>query len=288
MSKKLYKVIEAVDLFDENGSIPERYLLFMDSDGNQIKKFFPKYRTTLFFEGELYDWYGHKVMLGSSIAKIIKPFGYFGNSSDNPKEQFLVTRYGGKCLALATLCRHEEKTCLSNTLENYKHNLLHRNYASTQMLKPLDWSFRELVDLSSTCFGKYFMCANEYTIFAGVDDYISEKNRPLVTEYVRHANTGSLFPSTWFARGHTYDRLLEHRVVEDRGRALMHFAKTGYIYANYLIGNLVISNHGEKITATFPVPDKNGNNRISTDSDVIKLHCATSTDCLYWYYDPEP
>lgn len=285
MSEKLYRLTKAVDTFDGKSSIPKRCLVFEGPDGPH-KVFFPKNRTTLFFKDELYDWYGHKVTLSNNIKKVLQPFGYFGNSFDSPKEQFLVVITGNR-LALATLCHHERATYLSNTLEDFKHGLLHHDYASTQILEPLDWYFRKLTDLSSTCFGEHFLCANEYAIFAGVDDCsASPKSHPSFEEYIRPVSSAFRPPSIWFSRGHTYDNLLEHRVVRNRQVALGHFKEAEHTYANYLIGNLVVSNHGEKITATFPIPDKNGNNRISTDSETIKTHC--DTDCLYWYYDPLP
>ena len=101
MSEILYKLEQITESFSEESPIPERSLVFTGPNYPH-KVTFPKDRTTLFFQGKLYDWYGHKVALSDDIAKILKPFGYSYDSQD----QFLVMTDDHR-YALATL--HYEK-----------------------------------------------------------------------------------------------------------------------------------------------------------------------------------
>lgn len=300
MSEKLYKVIEAVDLFNEDNPIPERYLVFEDQDGNTDKVFFPEDRTTLFFKGELYDWYGHKVILSDNIAKILKPFGYIdvGWPNRQTQEKFLVATKDHR-LALATLCRHEQTVhCLSGNISilGFKHSLLYNDFISAPVLKCAKWTFREVLDLSSTCFGRHFDPHSEYAVFVDVDSRdVIEKDCPSLEDYQKNPSKGYGFSSIRFARWHTHDHLLKHNFIANREEILSVYNIAGrkghpgiaYARSNYLLGDLKISKHGEKLTARSPIPDKYGNTRVSTDSEVIK-HCHTWGNQLYWYYDPEP
>lgn len=295
MSEKLYKVVEAVDLFDDGDPIPERYLVFEDQEGNTYKAFFPEDRTTLFFKGELYDWHGHKVALSNNIAKILKPFGYAGQSNSQAQEKFLVTTKDHR-YALATLCHKQAVHYLKDTIPGFKHCLLHNDFACAPFLKSEKWTFREILDLSSTCFGQHFDPHGEYAVFVDVDDYNAiEKNRPSFKDYQKNSSKDCSFSSIRFARGHTHDHLLKHGVAASRDEILSLYnvnwcggcPDIAYNESNYLLGNLEMSKHGEKITAKFPIPDKYGNTRISTDSEIIK-HCHAWANQLFWYYDPEP
>lgn len=295
MSEKLYKVIEAVDLFDEDCPIPERYLVFEDQDGNTNKVFFPEGRTTLFFRNELYDWYGHEVVLSDNIAKILEPFGYAGWSDSRAQEKFLVATKNHR-LALATLCREQTVHWPSGSILGFKHSLLHNDFASVPVLKCAKWTFREVLDLSSTCFRQHFDTDGDYDVFVDVDSRDAiEKDCPSFKDCLKNSPEDCDFSSIRFARKHTHDKLLKHGVAASREEILslsnMHWyggnPVIAYAKSNYLLGDLKISKHGEKLTARFPIPDKYGNTRISTDSEVIK-HCYTGSGQLYWYYDPEP
>lgn len=295
MSEKLYKVVEAVDLFDEDNPIPERYLVFKDQDGYTDKVFFPEDRTTLFFRGELYDWCGHKVVLSDNIAKILEPFGYAGWSDSRAQEKFLVATKNHR-LALATLCHEQTVHCLSGSILGFKHSLLHNDFASVPVLKCAKWTFREVLDLSSTCFRQHFDTDGDYDVFVDVDrrDAI-EKDCPSFKDYLKNSPEDCEFSSIRFARKHTHDELLKHGVAASRDEILSLCnvnwcggrPDIAYNESNYLLGNLEMSKHGEKITAKFPIPDKYGNTRISTDSEIIK-HCHAWANQLFWYYDPLP
>lgn len=292
MSEKLYKLERAIEFFDDESFIPERFLVFMGPDG-PFKLDFPENRTTLFFRGELYDWYGHKVALSDNIVKVLEPFGYYGRSSCSPQEKFLVVTKDHR-YALATLCHKRRSDMNNNTPSEFMHSLLHYDYASIPFLKCLDWSFREFKSLESTCFHDHFMHADEYTVFLDVKGKeCVHKNHPSFAEYLKPSRSDFDFSSIWFTRGNTHDDLLKHLVFGSREIALSIPSyylteitpRANFAEANYLLGDLQISKHGEKITALFPIPDEKGNNRISTDAEIIK-HCAKYHDRLPWYYDP--
>lgn len=294
MSGKLYKVIEAVDLFNEGDLIPERYLVFMDSEGNQTKEFFPKDRTTLFFQGKLYDWYGREVKIPDDV-NIVKPLGYYGGSGyGETLEKFLVL-ISNRQFAFAWLSHSNELPIDQESPMYFKNRLLHARLSYVPSLKLEKWSFQKIVDLQSTCFD-HFKHADEYMALSGVNGAdLSSKNRPSLKNFLSPAEKRFDYPSIWFTHGPTHDRLLEHRILKTRDAILSLYAYdwssnepyAAYIQTNYLLGNLNFSKHGEKMTAKAPIPDEHGNTYISTDSEVIK-HSANFSSHLIWYYDPEP
>lgn len=297
MSEKLYKVIEAVDLFSESNLIPERYLVFIDSEGHQTKEFFLRDRITLFFQGKLYDWYGREVKVPDDVS-ILKPLGYRDDHSlwSSTQEKFLASTPDHR-LAFAWISDSDELPVDPNSPMYYKHRLLHARLSYAPSLKLEKWSFQKIVDLQSTCFN-HFKHAEEYLALSGVSGAdLSSKNRPSLKNFLSPAEKRFDYPSIWFTRGPTHDQLLEHRILKTRDEILSYSPYVrkwsnndpcaAHVQANYLLGDLKFSKHGEKMTAKAPVPDEHGNTCISTDSEVIK-HSANFSSHLIWYYDPEP
>lgn len=292
MTEKLYKVVEAIDHFDEDALIPNRCLVFEDKNGILIKKFFPEDRTTLFFQGDLYDWYGRLVIIPDDV-KILKPFGYCGDRS-SVREKFLVLTQDHR-LAFAWLSYSNELPIDRDTPLYYKHKLLHAKLSYIPSLKLEKWSFQKIADLKSTCFD-HFKHADEYIAISDVNggDAI-HKNRPSLKEFLNPTEKSFNYSSIWFTRGPTHDQLLEHRILKNRDDILSLYAydwsindpRTAYVATNYLLGDLKFSKHGEKMTAKAPIPDEHGNIYVSTDSEVIK-HSTKFSSHLIWYYDPEP
>lgn len=284
MPEKLYKVIKAVDLFEEGDLMPERYLVFMDSEGDQTKEFFPKDRATLFFQGELYDWYGHKVVLSNEITKVLKPFGY----SHDSRDQFLVITKNHR-YALATL--HYEKA--DKLPRNRNHN------PSTPILKCRNWTFEKLANISSTCLDEYFGNSNKCSVFVGANNNSNDNTNSsssYIPYFIKPEESILNLSCTFFMQGPTYQYPLRHKVFIDREKAVIqlchphkeiHWRDDAVTMANYLLGDLQISKHSGKISAIFPVPSQTGNTRISTDSGIIQ-HGIMNHECLYWYYDPKP
>lgn len=118
MSEKLYDKIQTVDIYQIDSPSPHHKLIFSGPNTYQEESF-PENRDTLFFEGNLYDWNGRMVMLGSKqIANVVDHFGYVrmmdipphGYITDKPlerpesiiKDTFLVRLKNGN-LALAVM-----------------------------------------------------------------------------------------------------------------------------------------------------------------------------------------
>lgn len=274
MSEKLYKVIEAVDLFNEYNPIPERYLVFEDQDGNTDKVFFPEDRTTLFFKGELYDWYGRQVKIASDIKRIVEPFGH--RLDNSAYETYFVEKEDGR-LAIADLSTISSSFYNPNFSMPFhiKNTILGNLLLDKQELKCRDWSFEKFFEqpIEDTCF-KVLNYAGKYKILLGVSDKHVPKIHPLIffQPYIER-HTGRMI----------------HLVFKDR-TSFLQCAPEGISSAicstNFLCKHLFISDDGNKATTYLshgydPVFD-----RISTDMEVL-LHAKNS---LYvpWYYDPEP
>ncbi len=73
-------LLKPVTAIDDLGHLGHRTLIF-ESDSHldtaiRVHMHFPKDRSTILYDGKLYDWYGREVTLDPFIARIIKPFGY--------------------------------------------------------------------------------------------------------------------------------------------------------------------------------------------------------------------
>lgn len=278
MSEKLYKVTKAIDYFNDYNLTPDRCLVFMDSNGNRIKKFFPENRTTLFFKGELYDWYGKKVKIANGIKRIIKPFGYeLGNSAH---ETYLVETENEK-LTIANLCTISP--CFYNPdysiPVHVKNEITGGLILNGQELKCPDWYFEEFLEqpIENTCF-KAFNYAYDYKILLGVFSKSLSESYPVILFYpyvARHLEK------------------IVHCVFKDRASILQSPPKELNLngnksifraYTNYLCKKLSFSDDGNK--ATTYLSYNHGFDRISTDTEVL-LH-AKNNQNITWYYDPEP
>lgn len=95
MSEKLnYQLVGAKEIFHDGELIPERALIFEGPNLHEEVSF-PKYGTTLIFDGEIYDWFGRKVIKNKSIVEIIHYLGtLMGNDYSN--ETFIVRDTRGR------------------------------------------------------------------------------------------------------------------------------------------------------------------------------------------------
>lgn len=282
MSEKLYNVIEAVDIFDENSPIPERYLVFMDGDGNQIKEFFPKDRITLFFQGKLYDWYGRKVKLESDITRVISAHGSccgcYG-AGDLSRETFVVQR-SDNSLATATLLYENIPAPIGNCQNLARSDAIEIAYQQPILSIRTKWSFEYGYELSkSIC---YALCeiaknlGNFTSIFANIS-YQDWGNSNDYVAFSPNCITGK--NCCWITNFIMKDRLsLLTTSIED-------ICKNA-IKSDYIRGKLLFSRDGKKIKANSPMPDQNGNTRISADLETISYTKRMYAIC--WYYDPEP
>ena len=292
MSEKLYLAEKAVELLDGDNPIPARYLVF---DG-PVKVFFPEDRTTLFFQGDLYDWYGRKVQLPYDIHSVIGPYGYEDFGQCYAQESFLV-KLKNQRLALANLTYPTDypqfpwQETTSYRQHKYKHKLLHGILAAPPKLELRNWSFQRLVDFSQVGFDSRKL--HDYVAFVGVTGKATIiKNQPSFKGHYKGQLHDTDIPSIWFTCGPTYDCPVEHNIAESRETILRYpspflFSNCPeHVITNYLVGDLTFSEDNTKLSAYSPIPDKTGNNRISTDAEMLN-HCLSGNK-ICWYYDPLP
>lgn len=278
MSEKLYKVVKAIDTFNEDNPIPDRCLIFEDQDGNSAKEFFPEDRTTLFFKGELYDWYGRKVELKGNIAKVLSYYGDAYNSSGYRYETFVTKLADGQ---LAIACLEYKGIDLHKITEQIytKHHVTGDMMFGKPFLNRQSCPFESfyeplnspscLVELNSWLLRnfnlKYKICINSH-----FNCYGNKRIQPI------------LFMSTHLFLNNMHYSLLEHYIFANRDAAL----KSGHPirYVRELFGNLEFSKNGSKMTAYAELANSK-RVRISTDTDVVHKSCKGPY--IYWYLDPE-
>ena len=281
MSEKLYKVEEAVDLFDKNSLIPERYLVFMDSEGHQAKEFFPTDRMTLIFYHKLYDWYGREVELGPGIKQVLAHFGC-RNGKTRAYETFVVERNDGRLAIAALDYKDFQKTTNSNLAKMRTTSLIMvgkpfltcQPKCSFVKIKSSVYCLNEI--------SKWLLQNFGYTCIICLD---------VIPDDQSIGQLGIVFWKT-YERTVT-DHWMTHRFIENRDDILKasdsnlpRGSELGCICGD-ANGNLLFSEDGKKMTAFTKLWHKKDKLvRISTDIDVI-MHTRKSAD-IFWYYDPEP
>lgn len=292
MLEKLYNVIEAVDIFDENSPIPERYLVFMDGDGNQIKQFFPKDRMTLFFEGKLYDWYGREIKPKSGTTKILSHFGCADHHGDGSKyyEAFVVKSKNGR-LSIAELDVSTEERPSKNLPKTTDQNLakIHTLPFAKPSLRTLNWSFKDFQEppIKHHCMhelNKYLQKNFDYTCKICTD---------VISPCVDIKDHSTVFVKTVFQGG---EELFKHCIfdlsdIKDhntsyQGPSDSTLGITAYKMKHMFdcVFGLSFSKDGNKMTAFVESPFGNKKIRVSTRADII---CHPDGQ-IFWYYDPEP
>lgn len=281
MSKKLYEVTKAVDIFNKESPIPERYLIFTGPDG-PYKESFPKNHTALLFKGQLYDWYGKKVKIAHDIEKVIGPFGYGLNNT--AYETYLVKKKDGK-LAIANLttiscCYYNPRYPLST---HAKSEITGSIMINGQELNCKNWSFESLLDspIEDTCF-KVLEGRQKCQILIGV----AFRQPSAITSNIYfwpiiEGHTGAIRHFVFENR----KTIMEHSPIELQAPKVHRL--TNVLSRNYVSNSLTFSNGGNKATTYICIPTGEGISfrRISTDAEVL-LH-AKGNPKIIWYYDPE-
>lgn len=283
MSEKLYEVEKAVDLFNVDSLIPERYLMFMDQEGHQTKEFFPTDRMTLIFNGKLYDWYGREVELGPGIKQVLAHFGC-RNGETRAYETFVVKRNDGRLAIAALDYKDFQKTTNSNLAKM-------RTTSRIMVGKPF------LTCQPKCSFAKIkssVYCLNEINKWLRFEE-LGFQCHILLDVISDDQSIGQLGIVFWKTYERTVtDHWMTHRFIEKRDDILKvsnsnlpRGSELDCIYGD-TNGNLIFSEDGKKMTAFTKLwrHEKGKTIRISTDTDVI-MHTRKSAD-IFWYYDPEP
>lgn len=287
MSKK--KPVRAIDEFMPDGSFT-RSLVFESPKGKtEIIPFPTDSMVIIRTPTELYDWYGRKVKLSPKIHRILRFYGSEANGSlvDSAKELFLAEKANGK-LTLATL-----------TMDRiYDKN---RNF-----LEPIQMPWFKQVRTGCYMNRQPTIVPGEYE-FGQIDNSILET--PVVQAFILglptyyHKDKIDLFTGL---TGGTLDKRYAYTVIRknisssfnwmfscfaENRDAIMHATEEPtHGSANYLLGNITVSEDGTKLSAVSPSRYFRNEERyyrtISTDIEVVKhMYRKDGQSNLWWYYD---
>ncbi|MBR2994014.1 hypothetical protein IKF43_01300 [Candidatus Saccharibacteria bacterium] len=294
MSNK-YQVIGAKEEFRDDNPIPVRSLIFkgihedLSRSPNQ-QVFFSEDRTTLIYNGVLYDWYGREVMLGDNIKKVLRPFGHnVGNAIYS--ETFVVQRKDNK-IAIAILSKDARiYTHFRYPLEiQTKDSILGKMLLENQSLNlRYKWYFKRELDPQKFECLKHSRHTESYRILTGVNYDYSPKERDRIyfcptTEMhfdpISHLIMGDRkkILSTSCGSLLDYDNHMFPNTIKNIG-----IVRTGHLFGPFMYSDP----SGDKISAFFAKRDglKTEFIRISTDTEVLQY--AYNNESLIWYYDPE-
>lgn len=245
-------------------------------DGRKLV--FPKDRVIV-FDGETpYDWYGREVAVDESIKRIIEPLGSYtnGDSYYEAKELYLVERNDGlMAIAGARYLTREEK---GRSMSWHKEVMVGRALMHYMKIIPReDYPFkREAKELYTTpvfqAYLRNMKYPKEIRAFSGV-------------EYTSWSGDEKWF-LTVFHEADEYGSPWQFHYIAPCRDAIMaekNSDKIEYNWVNYLIGDVVVSENGTKMSA-MAFSRQSGLFKISTDVEVIE-HLGKIFG-LYWYVDP--
>lgn len=289
MSKK--KPVRAIDEFMPDGSFT-RSLVFESPKGKtEIVPFPTDSMVIIRTPTELYDWYGRKIKISSDISHILRYYGSKtnGNSVSEAEELFLAQKKNGKqTLAKLVMNRIYDKN--RNFLEPIQMPLFkqvrtgcHMNRQPTIVsgeyeFDQIDNSILEAPVMQTFILGlPAYYHKDKIDLFTGLTGGMLNKR---YTYAVIRENTSSSF--NWI-----YSCFAENR------DAIMQSPKEGepqHGYANYLLGNITVSEDGTKLSAVSPSRYYRNEERyyrtVSTDIEVVKhMYRKDGQPYLWWYYD---
>ena len=293
--KNKYQVIGAKEEFRDDSPIPIRSLIFSGIHENLSRSpdqqvYFSKDRTTLIYDGILYDWYGREVKLGENIKKVLHPFGHtIGNTVSS--ETFVVQRMDNK-IAIAILDKdigiyHYSRYPLEiQTKDSILGKLLLKNQLLNLRYK---WYFKHELDPQKYECLKHFSHTENYRILTGVnyDDFPKERGRIYfypTTEMHFSPISHLIMESRKKILSTSYENLLKY----NKHMFLNTIDNIGIVHTKYLFVPFMYSDpSGDKISAFFTKRSslKTEFIRISTDTEVLQH--TNDNESLIWYYDPE-
>ena len=287
MSKK--KPVRAIDEFMPDGSFT-RSLVFESPKGKtEIVPFPTDSMVIIRTPTELYDWYGRKVKLSPKIHRILRHYGSEANGSlvDSAKELFLAEKTNGK-LTLATLTMDRIYDKNRNFLEPIQIPLFKQIRIGCYMnrqptIVPGEYEFNQIDNsiLETPVMQTFILGLPAYYHKDKIDIFTGLTGGTLNERYaytVIRKNISSSF--NWM-----FNSFAENR------DAIMHATKEPtHSYANFLLGNITISEDGTKLSAVSPSRYYRNEERyyrtISTDIEVVKhMYRKDGQPDLWWYFD---
>ena len=244
-------------------------------DGRKLV--FPKDRVIV-FDGETpYDWYGREVAVDESIKRIIEPLGSYtnGDSYYEAKELYLVERNDGlMAIADARYWTREEK---GRSMSRHKEVMVGRALMHHMKIIPrTNYPFkREAKELYATPVFRAYLRNMKYPkeirVFSGVEYTLwPGDEKRFLTVFHEVVEGGSPWRFHYIAP--CRDAIMSEKDSD----------KIKHNYANYLIGDVVVSENGPKMSA-MASSRQSGLFKISTDVEVIE-HLGKISG-LYWYVD---
>lgn len=283
-----HRVIGAIEEFRDDNPIPIRSLVFKDSkDGRSTKQqvYFPENRTSLIYNGILYDWYGREIELDDNIKKVISPFGY--GIRNMAYETYLVERKDSR-LAIAELLNLRPANHMVD--ENFPEQIQIKDKITGsimlygQKLVCKDWYFKSIYDYSkNTCLKAFNYPYDFKVLFDIVYNSDSRDKYPRIYFYSTFEDTFGEIENYVSMDRESILKIPSHDITLENliSRKLQNMAPIASI-----IGTLNFSKDGNKVsTYMLYFGDDKKPRRISTDVEV--LHHTKNAERIIWYHDPE-
>lgn len=260
-----------MEIPDEKGGFV-RMLTFDDRPSVQ----FPADRVSVMIDGKLYDWYGREVKIDARIEQIVEPFGAgssHGGIAD-ACETFLVQLKGGG-MTLAKLLRDHEEPLFKLPWAKYMLTGGMLNYRSVLRANEKYRFDRLDTELTKTPVFRAYLSRCS----------LPDKEHICALANVRLVGGASSKPMTIFQEriGEPFGECLFCCFAESRD-AILNLPpdkEPEHGYANYVIGEVTVSEDGHKMTALMSKNDGKVH-RISTDVEVLSHFEKQSS--LWWYY----
>ena len=275
-------LLKPVTAIDDLCHLGHRTLIFENDNPldttKRVHMHFPEDRSTILYDGKLYDWYGREVALDPFIVHIIKPFGYTVSKPYdilNYRDSFLVELRNSQFAIVSLHYRSPNSEDPSYT--GGKLRVTGRTLDSTPYLRfAKDTTTYESIDFSAV-----------------EESFLSELKR---SESYPLAAIGQISGSSQcvFLSSKTYLQLgtsggyFIHHIVASKATLIDFFANSDGKYTEppallsttMLHDDIVIRDNGDKITAKFANYGYRGNYKASIDRDCLAF-CKDNH--LYWY-----
>ena len=279
-------MIKPTVAFDDLNNLEDRMISFEDDSvipSRTTLVTFPRGRATIFFDDQLYDWYGRVVELDEKIKRIIAPFGHYTDGIDlsHCHDNFIVELKNGTYAICGIRYRRQKEH-----RENYNGLKYAITAGSLDMVPYIcvndlvpSYDNIDTETLGNTCFRLIsdFHPGHNFALASGpksTDFFISSDTFVIIDSEVSGGN-GWL----WSCIANSRDDLMSAKHDGD-GELIAPavYQKIDYYYS------FEISIGGDKLSVTFP--DKHSANKLRASIDREAIEHLKSPE-LWWYLDPK-
>lgn len=282
----LLKAVAAMDKLD--GFDSGNRFLILEDDATRPKETIliaiPDDRGTLYYEGILFDWFGHEVEIDPQIKRIVRPFGYsIGKPNDilNYRDNFIVELNNGRLAIIGLNYRHQKPSdpSYSGTRFMATGNTLHASPYLRFDDSVITYESIDFDSVKTTCL-RELSYDDEYPLDA-IGQLPNSDQYVFLSSNVRHSISSNGF--------------FVHHIVQSREALVGFFNDPEYkskktthpptIFSQTtLCGGFNFTEDGNKVTVDFSYINYPKPIKASLDLETLKLRRKNH---LYWYMENE-